>query len=407
MRKRIEDYRSIVGDKIIAGIYRKAKVLYGKNVADINSTYQGGGVAEILESLVPLLNDAGVNTQWDIFHGNPDFFQITKKFHNALQGEKINLSNIKKNNYIAVAQNFFSYQNLDQDVVIVHDPQPLPIVNFYQKRQPWIWRCHVDLSNPYPPLIEFLKEFILRYDTVVVSSENYKMTDLPIKQVVINPAIDPLSLKNKMLDDECISRNIRKFNIPTDLPIITQISRFDKWKDPIGVIEVYKQVREKINCRLILCGNMATDDPEGQKIYEGVKHIAQKLIDSGDLILIIQDNNILVNVLQRISSVIIQKSLKEGFGLTVTEAMWKNKPVVASNIGGIPLQIKDNETGFLCDPNDYEHFAELIVELLKEPQLCKKVGIAAHESVKKQFLITRLLEDHIDLISSALKPAIV
>ena len=402
MRKRIENYRSIVGDKVIAEIYKKSRTLYDKKVVDINSTYQGGGVAEILDSLIPLLNDAGINTQWNLLHGNSDFFQITKKFHNALQGEKINLTNIKKRNYMATAQNFFSYQTLDQDIVIVHDPQPLPIINFYQKRQPWIWRCHVDLSNPYPPMIDFFKEFILRYDIVVVSSENYKMADLPVKQVVINPAIDPLSLKNMELDDECIGRNIKKFNIPTDLPIITQISRFDKWKDPIGVIEVYKRVKEKINCRLILCGNMATDDPEGQKIYENVRYQAQELIDTGDIILIIHDNNILVNVLQNISSVIIQKSLKEGFGLTVTEAMWKNKPVVASNIGGIPLQIVNNETGFLCNPNDYDHFAELIVELLREPQLREKIGVAAHESVKKQFLITRLLESHLDLINASI-----
>lgn len=402
MRKRIENYRSIVGDKVIAEIYKKSRTLYDRRVVDINSTYQGGGVAEILDSLIPLLNDAGINTQWNLLHGNPDFFQITKKFHNALQGEKINLTNIKKRNYMATAQNFFSYQNLDQDIVIVHDPQPLPIINFYQKRQPWIWRCHVDLSNPYPPMIDFFKEFILRYDIVVVSSENYKMADLPVKQVVINPAIDPLSLKNMKLDNECIGRNIKKFNIPMDLPIITQISRFDKWKDPIGVIEVYKRVKEKIDCRLILCGNMATDDPEGQKIYENVRYQARELIDAGDIILIIHDNNILVNVLQSISSVIIQKSLKEGFGLTVTEAMWKNKPVVASNIGGIPLQIADNKTGFLCNPNDYDHFAELIVELLREPQLREKIGVAAHENVKKQFLITRLLESHLDLINASI-----
>ncbi len=402
MRKRIENYRSIVGDKVIAEIYKKSRTLYDRKVVDINSTYQGGGVAEILDSLIPLLNDAGINTQWNLLHGNPDFFQITKKFHNALQGEKINLTSIKKRNYMATAENFFSYQKLDQDIVIVHDPQPLPIINFYQKRQPWIWRCHVDLSNPYPPMIDFLKEFILRYDIVVVSSENYKMADLPVKQVVINPAIDPLSLKNMELDNECIGRNIKKFNIPMDLPIITQISRFDKWKDPIGVIEVYKRVKEKIDCRLILCGNMATDDPEGQKIYENVRYQARELIDAGDVILIIHDNNILVNVLQSISSVIIQKSLKEGFGLTVTEAMWKNKPVVASNIGGIPLQIANNKTGFLCNPNDYDHFAELIVELLREPQLREKIGVAAHENVKKQFLITRLLKSHLDLINESI-----
>ncbi len=397
MKKRLESYRNIVGDKIIAEIYKKAGALYGKEIININSTYQGGGVAELLDGLVPLLNDAGADVGWDIFHGSTDFFQITKKFHNALQGAVIDLTDIKKQNYIEATQNFFSYQKINQDLVIVHDPQPLPIISFYKKRQPWIWRCHVDLSNPYPPLFEFLKEFILRYDLVIISSEKYKKSGLPIKQIVVHPAIDPLSLKNMDLTKKYETKYLHKFGIPCDKPIIAQISRFDRWKDPLGVVEIYKRVKEKVNCRLILCGNMASDDPEGWDIYEEVKRKANRLIDTGDIILIVQDNNILVNMLQRVSSVIIQKSLKEGFGLTVTEAMWKHKPVVASNVGGIPIQIVDRESGLLFDPNDLDGFSDAIVAILKNPEFGERLGNAAHNRVKKHFLITRLVADYLDI----------
>jgi len=397
MKKRLESYRNIVGDEIIAEIYRKAGSLYGKEIININSTYQGGGVAELLDSLIPLLNDAGADVGWDIFHGNTDFFQITKKFHNALQGAVIDLTDIKKQNYIEATQNFFSYQKINQNLVVVHDPQPLPIISFYKKRQPWIWRCHVDLSNPYPPLFEFLKEFILRYDLVIVSSEKYKKPNLPVKQIVVHPAIDPLSLKNMDLTEKYETKYLHKFGIPCDKPIITQISRFDRWKDPLGVVEIYKRVKEKVNCRLVLCGNMASDDPEGWNIYEEVKRKANRLIDTGDIILIVQDNNILVNMLQRVSSVIIQKSLKEGFGLTVTEAMWKHKPVVASNVGGIPIQIVDRESGLLFDPNDLDGFSDAIVAILKNPEFGERLGNAAHNRVKKHFLITRLVTDYLDI----------
>lgn len=400
MKKRLESYRNIVGDKAIAEIYKKAGYLYGKEIININSTYQGGGVAELLDSLIPLLNDAGADVGWDIFHGNTDFFQITKKFHNALQGAAIDLTDIKKQNYIEATQNFFSYQKINQNLVFVHDPQPLPIISFYKKRQPWIWRCHVDLSNPYPPLFEFLKEFILRYDLVIVSSEKYKKPDLPVKQIVVHPAIDPLSLKNMDLTEKYETKYLHKFGIPCDKPIIAQISRFDRWKDPLGVVEIYKRVKEKVNCRLVLCGNMASDDPEGWDIYEEVKRKANRLIDTGDIILIVQDNNILVNMLQRISSVIIQKSLKEGFGLTVTEAMWKHKPVVASNVGGIPIQIVDRESGLLFDPNDLDGFSDAIVEILKNPEFGERLGNAAHNRVKKHFLITRLVADYLDIAKS-------
>jgi len=395
----LEDYREIVGDEVISTIYRKARRLYGKHILHINSAYQGGGVAEMLASLVPLMNDTGIDAGWRILHGNPDFFTITKKFHNALQGESINFTEIKKRLYVQANENFSVYTHIDHDCVIIHDSQPLPLIKFYKKRQPWIWRCHVDLSNPHKELWDFLKKFILRYDMVIISNEKYKREDLPVEQRVIYPAIDPLSSKNKEISNAVISKYLKKFGISTDKPIITQISRFDKWKDPEGVIKVFKLVKERVDCRLVLCGSMATDDPEGWMIYERVKRKAKRLIENGDVILITSENNILVNALQRSSAVIIQKSIREGFGLTVTEALWKGKPVVASNIGGIPLQINDEENGFLVEPHDIKGFADKILQLLQDPDLAEEMGKKGKQTVKKNFLLTRLLLDYLDFLN--------
>lgn len=403
MRRSLEDYREIVGDRVIASIYRKARGLYGKHILHINSTYQGGGVAEMLQTLVPLMNDIGIDTGWRILHGNPDFFTITKKFHNALHGESLNLSKIKKTLYVQTNEDFSTYTHIDHDCVIVHDPQPLPLIKFYNKRQPWVWRCHIDLSHPLSELWDYFKTFLLKYDTVIVSNEIYKKGDLPLDHRIIPPAIDPFIPKNFDLNDDIIPKTLKRFGIPTDKPLITQISRFDKWKDPQGVVEVFKMVKEKLDCRLILCGNMAMDDPEGLKIYEKVKDKAKQLIGTSDVILITVENNLLVNVLQRVSDVIIQKSLKEGFGLTVTEALWKGKPVVASKIGGIPLQIEDGKNGFLLEPDDLEGFAEKILDILQNPDLAKEIGKQGKKIVKKKFLITRLLSDYLDMLCTLWK----
>ena len=400
--KRLHDYRAIVGDKVIHEIYQKARKLYGKRIMNINSTYASGGVAEILNSLAPLMNDAGVDTDWRIIRGNPDLFTITKKFHNALQGDSINLTEIKKKLYIQANEDFSAYALLDHDCVIIHDPQPLPLIQFYKKKQPWIWRCHIDLSHPDPNLWEFLKGFILRYDKVIVSSEKYQKKDLPIEQKIYQPVIDPLTPKNMDLRERDISKYLKKFGVPTDKPLLTQISRFDKWKDPLGVAEVFKKVKEVIDCRLVLCGSMASDDPEGIQIYEKVKSKANHMVEKGDIILITSENNILVNALQRVSSVIIQKSIREGFGLTVTEALWKETPVVASNVGGIPLQIKDGESGFLIDPKDEDAFANKIIDILKHPKEAKEIGKKAKETVREKFLITRLVADYFEFIQDTL-----
>jgi len=401
--KHLMDYREIVGDKVIHDIYQKAKGLCGKRIIHFNSTYMGGGVAEILNSLVPLMNDIGIDAGWRIIRGNPDLFNITKKFHNALQGDKIHLTQIKKDLYIQANEEFSVYTHIDHDCVIIHDPQPLPLISFYKKTQPWIWRCHVDITNPSKELWEFLKRFILKYDLAIVSNESYLKKDLYVEQRVVYPVIDPLSPKNMELSPRVITKYLKKFKIPTDKPLLTQISRFDKWKDPEGVIEIFKKVKRKVDCRLVLCGSMATDDPEGMVIYKKVEKKANKLLEKGDVILITSENNILVNILQRISAVIIQKSIREGFGLVVSEALWKRRPVVASNVGGIPLQIKDGYNGFLVDPFDYDGFVDRILEIMKHKSLAEELGENAYKSVKEKFLITRLLCDYLDILKHVLR----
>ncbi len=396
----LDDYREIVGNDVIYSLYQKMRKLYGKNLLHINSTYIGGGVAEMLSAIVPMMNEIGLESGWRTVHGNTDFYGITKKFHNALQGEKINFSDMKRSLYLQVNEQFSQYTHInDHDFVVIHDPQPLPLIQFYKKKQPWIWRCHIDLSSPDKQIWDYLKKFILKYELVIVSSEKYMSKDLPMEYRIIQPAIDPLSHKNKIISDADIAKYLKKNNVPTDKPIITQISRFDKWKDPVGVVEIFKRVKERVDCRLVLCGNMATDDPEGFAIFEKIKQQAKQLIETNDIILITVENSILVNALQRKSSVIIQKSIREGFGLTVTEGLWKEKPVVASNVGGIPLQITDGEDGFLVDPYDVDGFAERIVELLKNPSLAKEMGKKGKETVRKKFLMTRTLSDYLDLLN--------
>lgn len=399
MKHNLEDYRKIVGNEVIENIYKKVDALRGKHILYINSTYQGGGVAEMLNSFIPLMNSAGVDVGWRILHGTPDFFTITKKFHHALQGDKINLTKVKKQIYEETNEVFSTYTHIKHDAVMVHDPQPLPLIKFYEKRQPWIWRCHLDLSNPNPEILDFLKEYISRYDLLILSSEKYKIKNLPVEQRVIHPAIDPLSPKNKEISENVISKYLKKLGIKTDKPLITQVARFDKWKDPLGVIDVFKIVRKEVDCRLVLCGSQATDDPESQKVFNKVMSKAKKFVRNGEVILITTENHILVNSLQRSSAVIIQKSLREGFGLAVTEALWKGKPVVASNVGGIPIQIKDGRNGFLVEPHDTEKFAEKIIEILQEPELAKEMGESGKEMVKEKFLITRLISDHLDILN--------
>ncbi len=397
--KHLEDYRGIVPDAILADLHKRASKLYNRHIVHVNSTAMGGGVAEILSTLVPLMNDVGVDCGWRVLVGSTDYFNVTKSFHNGLQGEPLDLTDQKKRVYTETNENFAAYTHFtNHDAVVIHDPQPLPMIRYYKKRQPWIWRCHIDLTAPDPELWEYLKGYIMRYDLVIVSHEQYMRPDLAVEQRVINPAIDPLNQKNIDLPVETVAKYIDRFAIPLDKPLITQVSRFDKWKDPEGVIEVFRRVQERVDCRLVLAGNMATDDPEGIEMFERVKNGAADLIDSGQVILIIGASDIEINALQRVSGVILQKSLREGFGLTVSEAMWKGTPVVASEVGGIPLQVVDGETGFLVDPTDYEQCADRIATLLEDRKLAAEMAERGKEHVRENFLITRLLGHYLELL---------
>ncbi len=398
----LENFRGIVPDETLAEIYARARGLYGKHIVHVNSTYMGGGVAEILYSLVMLMNDVGIDTGWRILHGSPDFFEITKKFHNALQGADIDLTEDMKEQYLQVNSSYARFAHLDHDCIIVHDPQPLALIRSYRKRQPWIWRCHIDLTEPNQELWDFLKGFILKYDQVVVSSEKYVKEDLPIDQRLLPPAINPLNNKNMDIPEETVLDYIKKAGIPADKPLITQVSRLDPWKDPSGVIDIFELVKERVDCRLLFCYNLASDDPEGVQMYHKTFLKAKKYVDNGDIIFVVGNNDLLVNSIQRFSDVIIQKSIKEGFCLSVTEALWKETPVVASNVGGIPLQIEDGQSGYLLEPRDNEGFADRITHILKNPDVAQDIGQKAKEKVRKEFLITRLLSDYLDMLNAVI-----
>jgi trehalose synthase len=388
----IEDYRKFVGAETIERIREKAKPLQGLHVAHVNSTYYGGGVAELLSSLTLLMNSVGIKTGWRIVQGSPDFFSITKKMHNALQGGEINLTERKKQIYEGIIYENSIRKHLDHDVVIIHDPQPLPLINYYRKRGPWIWRCHVDLSNPNEELWDYLTNFVKKYDAVILSLKEYKQK-LKIPQVFFLPAIDPFMIKNRDLTEKEIDERLEHHGIQTDLPLVVQISRFDHWKDPEGVIEAFKIAARQVDCTLVLLGNVATDDPEGEEIYEHLLKCREERI-----IILCHQDSALVNALQSRAAVVLQKSIREGFGLTVAEAMWKGTPVIGGNVGGIRYQIEDGVNGFLV--SSVEQAAERIVQLIKDKRLRKTMGQRARQTVMKKFLMIRLLEQYLDLFNS-------
>jgi trehalose synthase len=401
--KRIEDYRGIVEDEILADLHRRASRLFDTRVVHVNSTAYGGGVAELLSSVVPLMNDAGVTTGWRVLVGSNDFFKVTKKFHNALQGEDIQLTDQKKRLYLSTNESFSQYTHLERaGAMIIHDPQPLPIISFYRKRQPWIWRCHIDLSSPNRELWEYLKGYVLRYDLVVVSHESYLRPDLPVRQMVVHPAIDPLSEKNVHLEDDKIAEFLAESCIPLDKPLVTQVSRFDRHKDPVGVVECFKLARQNVDCRLVLAGNVAIDDPEGAEVLAEVRAAAGDLVDSGDVVLLNGASDVTINALQRASRVVLQKSTREGFGLTVAEAMWKRVPVIASAVGGIPLQVSDGENGYLVDPYDFNMTAARIVDLVENRDRALDMGVAGREHIRCNFLTTRLVGHWLALIKEVI-----
>lgn len=391
----IERYIGYSGAKALTDIQRAARNIYGLRVLHVNSTFHGGGVAMMLHSLVPLMNDVGINADWNLLYSDPALFPVTKKIHNAIQGEDVILSPQEEQSYLSVNETFARYSPIVHDVVVVHDPQPLPMIRYRQRENPWIWRCHIDLSNPNQHILSMLKPMILRYDAAVVSSEKFRKPDLPLETTIIPPAIDPFSEVNQEMSQRAIAEKLAVYKIPHDKPLIVQVSRFDKWKDPLGVLEVYKRVKKEVDCRLVMVGNMASDDPEGPQIYEKL-FVATQAID--DIHLITQTDPLLVNALQRTAAVVVQLSRKEGFGLTVSESLWKGTPVVATDVGGIPLQIEDGHTGFLVHPMDYAAAAERILKILADPNLGAELGSNGREHVRTHFLMPRLLYDWLNLL---------
>ena len=392
----LERYENIVGKEVMNTLKEQSQKFSKSHILCVNSTCEGGGVAEMLNSMVILFNKLGIPFGWRILHGDPDFFTITKKFHNALQGQSMNLSMMKKKIYLEVNRRFSIFTHIDHDLVIIHDPQPLPLINFYRKRQPWIFRCHIDISNPYPQAWDYLKTFINKYDHFVISQDLFKKK-INIPQTVIHPAIDPLTIKNRDITEKTVDKYLNKSDIERDLPIISQISRFDKWKDPMGVIRVFEMVRKREPCHLVLLGSFASDDPEGHIMLKKVEKRVEKSKYDKDISLILNGSDILVNSLQRASAVVIQKSIREGFALTVSEALYKKTPVVASKVGGIPLQVQDGSNGFLHEPKDLSGFARSILTLLRNEEMRTQFGENGKNHITKNFLITRLMLDWLTL----------
>lgn len=393
----LEQYEPLIGQAAASRIFKKADQVRDAHVIHVNSTFYGGGVTEILTPLTLMMNALGIETGWRQIQGTPAFFSCTKKIHNALQGQSIALTDAEKAIYEQVVfENATRLHLSGCDAVVVHDPQPLPLVGHFERKMPWLWQCHIDLSTPHPAVWNYLRGFIDSYDAVVFSLPEYAK-DLDIVQLFFTPAIDPFSAKNSKLSESEIDQCLLRHGIPTNRPLVTQISRFDRWKDPMGVIEAFRKAREHVDCTLVLLGNSATDDPEGDVVLETIK----ASIDD-HVIVVTVDDPILVNALQRRAHVVLQKSTREGFGLTVTEAMWKGAAVIGGNVGGIRHQITDGEDGFLVDSIDMA--AERIVQLLQDPDLRQRLGTQARETVREKFLMSRLLEDWLDLLAGYRRP---
>jgi trehalose synthase len=350
--------------------------------------------------MMPLFRQLGVDMRWDVIQGDERFFGITKKFHNSLQGYNAGITEEDLEYFVKIGQTNSEMTDIYGDIILVHDPQPITLIEKRKKdERKWLWRCHIDLTEPQMKPLYFLKHYIGRYDFAIISAQKYLQRNLGADQIIIPPSIDPLSDKNKELPESTVTSVLNRFGIDGDRPIVTQVSRFDKLKNPLGVIEAYKKVRERMNidCQLVLAGGSATDDPEGSAILGKVLCAAE-----GDADIHVLDlpptSHLEINAIQRASTVVVQNSLREGFGLTVTEALWKAKPVIASAVGGIPLQITHNRSGILTEsPEDLVLYLK---KLLLEPEYSRMLGINGREHVKKNFLITRHIRDYLLLLPS-------
>jgi trehalose synthase len=393
--KSLADYTHLAGRPLIEDIRELAEDLAGLKVLHVSATAFGGGVSEILYTLIPLMQDAGIDAEWQVMLGREEFYNVTKRLHNALQGNPQALD--EEEWKIFERFNALNATEIDDgwDVIIVHDPQPAAIRKHVpDKGKTWIWRCHIDLSAPNPDALERLVPMIRDYDASVYHIEQYvpKGVDGSDGVHICPPAIDPLSPKNMQLSPEDAAFVCDQFGIDVDRPLLCQVSRFDPWKDPVGVIDAYRKVAEEVpEAQLALVGSMATDDPEGWEFFNSTMAYAD---GDPDIHILNNLNNvgaIEVNAFQSQADVMIQKSIREGFGLTVTEALWKARPIIGGAVGGIPLQVQDGETGFLVHSPD--ECAERAVRILNEPDLGKQLGRTGKEHVRRNFLTPRLLRD--------------
>jgi trehalose synthase len=350
------------------------------------------------------MNDVGLEAEWKVIRGEKEFFDVTKSFHNALQGKKTELTPDMKRTYLQYSELNAGLLDLDYDYVVVHDPQPLAIINYQpKKRGKWIWRCHIDLSQPNQMFWRFLEPFLTNYDAYIFTAKEYVKSPLETKNVtLITPSIDPLSEKSKPLPENQILSVLERYNVDPENPLLNQVARFDPWKDPLGVIDTYRKVKKKLpNLQLLLISSMATDDPEGWLYFERTARHAGEDPNIHLLTDLKGVGNLEVNAFQSASDVALLKSIREGFGLTVTESLWKEVPVVGGNVGGIPLQIINGETGFLV--NTIEEAAEKTLYLLKHPEEAKKMGKNGKEHVKENFLVTKHLKKYLELFLSLTK----
>ena len=398
---RLSDYEAIVGPEVVEELKLLSRNLAGRKVLHINSTAVGGGVAEILNRMLPLLADLGVESRWEVIKGGEAFYAVTKKIHNALHGGAEDLNEQEYEAFMDAQEENLKTLSLDADIVFVHDPQPLGLVKARKAlANRWVWRCHVDVSRPHPGVWNFLRTYVEQYDKSVFSAPAFSQR-LSIPQVLICPSIDPLSEKNRDMTPEEIDAVMRRLEIPLDKPLVTQVSRFDRLKDPLGVIRAFRQVQKYQDARLLLVGGAADDDPEGAQVFLEAKEAAGNDPDILTLLLP-PTSHIEINAIQRASTIILQKSLKEGFGLTITEALWKGKPVIAGAVGGIPLQVTHKYSGILT--HSVEGAAYWLKQLLQDPAYAKKLGENGREHVRQNFLLTRHIRDYLLLFLSLYHP---
>lgn len=393
MAVRLEDYREVAPAGTVDFLYRLSERVKGMSMLNVNSTKYGGGVAEILHRLIPMLNEVGVQARWEVIQGGGEFYACTKAFHNALQGTEQVITQKMLDAYVETNRENAKRLPLDAEVMLIHDPQPAALID-YRTVGKWIWRCHIDVSQPIRRAWNFLRQYVVKYDAAVFSLPRFAQR-LPIPQFLIYPSIDPLSEKNRDLTETEVDAHLGRLKIPRDKPILLQVSRFDRFKDPVGVISAYRIVKKHNDCRLVLAGGGAADDPEGKAVLAEVQAAAGEDPDVHVLDLP-PDAHLAINALQRAATIVLQKSTKEGFGLTVAEAMWKGKPVIGGAAGGITAQIIYDVTGYTV--NSVEGAAFRIRHLLNNPDVREKMGQDAKEYVRQNFLITRHLRDYLTLM---------